>query len=101
MQFFNTPSSRAKFERNLHLLAETMRQGKFRIASGLSRAIDGIRRVRVLPNRRIDLLTVDESTRLTANMITWSIDQEPVRRDVAAPDEEDERAAPEHGDDAE
>lgn len=69
MRFFDTPSSRAKFERNLNFLAEAMSQGRFHIAPHLSQTIAGIRRVRLLPNRRIDLLTVDETTRLNANMM--------------------------------
>ena len=101
MQFFDTPSSRAKFERNLHLLAETMRQGKLRIASGASHTIDGIQRVRVLPNRRIDLLTVDESTRLTANTLAWAMREKAVARGNAGPDEEDRGTAPERGEDEE
>jgi hypothetical protein len=31
-------------------------------------AIDGLLRVRYLPNGRTDLLSIDEGTRLTANM---------------------------------
>lgn len=100
MQFFKPPSSRAKFERNLHLLAEAMRQGKFHIARGLSHSIDGIRRVRRLPNRRIDLLTVDESTRLTANMMA-EFEREPVGQGPAAPGEDDESTAPESREDEE
>jgi hypothetical protein len=36
---------------------------------GLSSLVDGLTRVRYLPNGRIDFLSVDESARLTANMM--------------------------------
>jgi hypothetical protein len=65
----NTPLTRAEFERNLHLLHRQMKDGKFHVAQGLARTLDGIARVRFLPNGRIDLLSVDESARLQANMM--------------------------------
>lgn len=55
-----TPESREDFERNLHLLEEKMNDDRF--------ATDGILRVRHLPNGRVDMLSIDESTRLMANM---------------------------------
>lgn len=101
MQSFDPPSSRAKFERNFHFLAEQMRQGKFRVAPGLSHTIDGIRRVRRLPNGRIDLLTVDEVGRVTANTLMWLIDQDPMGQGPGAPAEEGEQTAPEPSEDEE
>lgn len=77
IDFFETPSSRLKFERNLNFLAEALHQKRFFVRSGLTHTIEGIRRVRYLPNRRVDLLTVDESTRLNANMIARFANQEP------------------------
>lgn len=65
----NTPRTRAEFERNFHLLHRQMEDGKFHIAQGLSRSLDGLARVRFLPNGRIDFLSVDESARLLANMM--------------------------------
>jgi hypothetical protein len=59
-----TPSTRAEFERNFHILREQMRQGRYHIARGISL---GIEKVRYLPNGRIDFLSVDESARLQAN----------------------------------
>jgi hypothetical protein len=76
VDFFTPPSSRIRFERNLNLLAEAYNHGRFDVASGLSRTFDSLRRVRYLPNHRIDLLTVDESTRLSANMMTRLLDHE-------------------------
>lgn len=65
----NTPHTREEFERNFHLLHRQMTDGKFHVAQGLSRSLDGIARVRFLPNGRIDFLSVDESARLQANMM--------------------------------
>jgi len=65
----NTPRTRAEFERNFQLLHRQIADGKFHVAQGLSRTIDGIARVRYLPNGRIDFLSVDESARLQANMM--------------------------------
>ena len=68
-----TPPTRAEFERNLHLLHRQIEDGKFHVARGVS--LDGLARVRFLPNGRIDFLSVDESARLNANMIAQSIEE--------------------------
>lgn len=65
----NTPRTRAEFERNFHLLHRQLKDGRLHIAHGLSGVIDGLARVRFLPNGRIDFLSVDESARLQANMM--------------------------------
>ncbi len=64
-----SPQTRAEFERRLHLLRERLRQGKMYFSSNVVRGMDGLQRVRILPNGRIDFLSVDESTRLQANMM--------------------------------
>lgn len=69
MKSMNTPRTRAEFERNLNLLHRQIKDGKVHIAPGLSRLLDGLARVRSLPNGRIDFLSVDELARLDANMI--------------------------------
>jgi hypothetical protein len=70
MQRMSTiPATREEFERNLFLMAERIRSGKLFIHRGLHHSIRGIQRVRKLPNRRVDLLSVDEMARLQANMI--------------------------------
>ena len=61
-----TPRTSAEFERSFHLLHRQIEDGKFHVAQGIS--LDSIARVRFLPNRRIDFLSVDESARLNANM---------------------------------
>jgi len=64
---FNTPTTRAAFERKLNILKEVIEGGRIQFAMGVR--TDGLTRVRCLPNGRIDLLSIDESTRLTANMV--------------------------------
>lgn len=65
----DTPSTREEFERRLYLLRERLRQGKMHFSSSVVRTLDGLLRVRALPNGRIDFLSIDESTRLQANMM--------------------------------
>ncbi len=64
----SVPKNREEFERNFNILEESSRQGTFHIANHLSRSIQGITNVRLLPNGRIDFNTVDENARLMANM---------------------------------
>ena len=66
METMQTPMTRAEFEHRFHLLREQIKKGKFFIARGLTVGID---KVRVLPNGRIDFLSVNESARLQANMM--------------------------------
>jgi hypothetical protein len=63
-----TPDSREDFERNLYLLEEKIKNKKFAIATGARLAAEGLQRVRHLPNGRVDMLSIDESARLAANM---------------------------------
>lgn len=60
-----TPTTRAEFERNFHLLQEQIRQEKFKSFVSLT----GLAKVRFLPNGRIDLLSINEQARLNANMM--------------------------------
>jgi hypothetical protein len=62
-----TPKTRAEFEHRLHILRELIIQGKYHVASGLTLGFD---QIRLLPNGRIDFLSVNESARLQANMTT-------------------------------
>lgn len=68
MKNFNPPRTRSEFERNFQLLHKKMKDGKIRFVQGVS--VDGLLRVRYLPNGRIDFLSVDESARLQANMMS-------------------------------
>lgn len=58
--------NRDKFERNFHILQELMMNERFQVSSHVS--LDGIMRVRYLPNKRINFLSVNESARSMANM---------------------------------
>lgn len=64
---FSAPTSRSEFERNLFLIKEKIVQGKLSIFQGNYWAASGLLRARELPNGRIDLLSIDESTRSLAN----------------------------------
>lgn len=62
----HTPSTRAEFEERMNYAREQLINGKIHFAEGL-RGPDSLLNVRYLPNRRIDLLSIDEMARLTAN----------------------------------
>lgn len=64
-----TPESRSAFEQRMHALREQFRLDRMRISAQASRGADQLTKVRSLPNGRIDLLTIDESARLMANMM--------------------------------
>lgn len=67
METMQIPMTRAEFERRFHLLREQIRHGRFLIPQGMT---SGIEKVRYLPNSRIDFLSVNESARLQANMMS-------------------------------
>ncbi len=69
MENMKAPRTRAEFERNFHLLRRQLEDGNLHFAQELSRTLDGLLRVRFLPNGRIDFLSVDEMARLQANMM--------------------------------
>jgi hypothetical protein len=63
------PTSREEMEHNMFVLAEVINDGRLHIASHLRHSFEGLARVRILPNRRIDLLSISEMARLHANMM--------------------------------
>jgi hypothetical protein len=63
------PTSRRELERNLFLLGEKLKDGKIKFHPRVIHTIDGLMRLRKLPNGRVDLLSLDEMTRLNANML--------------------------------
>lgn len=67
MKHMETPSSRAEFEECMQIVREQLVQGKLMFSKGL-RGPESLLKVRLLPNRRIDLLSIDESARLQGNM---------------------------------
>lgn len=62
-----TPSTRAEFEERMNYAREQLINGMMHFSKGL-RGPDSLLNVRYLPNRRIDLLSIDEMARLNANM---------------------------------
>lgn len=68
-QMNSIPNSRNELERNMFVLAEVIKDGRLHIASHLTNSTEELARVRRLPNRRIDLLSISEMARLYANMM--------------------------------
>lgn len=60
----STPDTREEFEHRFHLLRESLSTGRLKVAAGLE---TGLERVRYLPNGRIEILSIDETARLSAN----------------------------------
>ena len=71
---FDIPLSRKEFEYRMNLLEAMIREGRMVFSSQCIGAIDGLTKVRRMENGRIDLLSVDESARLQANMMTMNLD---------------------------
>jgi len=59
------PETRAEFERRFHLLSVQLKRGLLHLPYN---APSGLEKVRLLPNGRIDFLSVNEFARLQANM---------------------------------
>ncbi len=59
------PNTRSEFELRFHYLQNIIKQGKFHVNANIS--MDGLLKVRKLPNGRIDFLSVNEQARLYAN----------------------------------
>jgi len=64
MESMDTPQNRSEFEQNFHLLKEKIQNDKMHFNPGMGL---GLTKVRLLPNGRIDFLSVNESARLHAN----------------------------------
>jgi len=62
-----TPKNRSEFERNINLLVDRIHKGNYSIPS--LQMINSFMNVKSLPNKRLNLLSVDESVRLQANSI--------------------------------
>jgi hypothetical protein len=71
--FKNTIPTRAEFEERMQIVREQLVQGKLKFNKGL-RGPESLLKVRLLPNRRIDLMSIDESARLQGNMARQFID---------------------------
>ena len=69
MTNMKTPRTRREFERNFHLLNEQMRRNMVHYNENTFRGMESLLHVKSLPNKRIDLLTINEMARLHANTI--------------------------------
>lgn len=58
-----SPLTREEFEERINFVIELLRTGKMH-----PQGLEGMLNLRQLPNGRIDMLSIDELTRLTANM---------------------------------
>lgn len=67
MHEMSTPQTRSEFEHRFHKLHAMLAQDKI---DGLGMMRDSFLNLRLLPNRRLDLLSIDESARLQANMMS-------------------------------
>lgn len=66
MQTMETPKTRAEFELRFHHLREALKNGRLSIPPEMGGSLLSLR---LLPNRRLDFLSVDEMARLQANMM--------------------------------
>lgn len=62
--------SRFEFEQKLNMLAEKIINRRISFAQHTKKTMNGLTKVRKLPNGRIDLNTVDEMVRVTANSVS-------------------------------
>lgn len=67
--------SREEFERNFFLLKES----QIKCSSNVKRIPNSISRIRYLPNKRIDFLTVDEAARCLANTTMFTLDRDLIK----------------------
>lgn len=67
LSHMETPATRADFEERMQIVREQLMQGKLLFNRGL-RGPESLLKVRLLPNRRIDLMSINESARLQGNM---------------------------------
>lgn len=63
-----TPKTREEFEYGFHLLSNSLSNNKMHFAPQAMNGVEGLKKLRYLPNGRIDFLSVNESARLQANM---------------------------------
>lgn len=62
-------NSRSEFEQKLNMLVERIRSKTIKFTAKSTKTMNSLTKVRTLPNGRIDLNTVNEMARLTANSV--------------------------------
>ena len=68
------PTTRAEFEHNVYLLINEIEQhidDKIFLANRIWSLGNSLTHLRYLPNRRVELSTIDERIRSHANMLDW------------------------------
>lgn len=80
--FSHIPKSRAQFEHYLNILECKLNDGTVQISSQMELSINGIQRVRFSPNRRVNLLTVDEFVRNLANTTANAAQMTAIKEDL-------------------
>lgn len=63
--------SRADFERELNILGEKLKGGRIKLAMGLERSFYGLSNARYAPNKRVDLITINEMVRTLAMSVNF------------------------------
>lgn len=61
-------NSRQEMERNMHIMVELLLTDKIKFSSKTIQSINSLKKVRKLPNGRVNLTTVNELARSMANM---------------------------------
>ncbi|MDR7052906.1 hypothetical protein J2W70_000250 [Pseudomonas koreensis] len=79
IQPMETPVTRAEFELRLHHLVENLKNGKVHYPSDI---VESLLRLRLLPNGRLDFLSVDETARLQANTVHTFINMREIFEDL-------------------
>lgn len=69
IQSMKIPRTRGEFEYRINLLGEAVKKGRYVNCVQDEESLEGFGKVRFSGNNRIDLLTIDESVRLSANMM--------------------------------
>lgn len=68
--YMQIPNTREDFENRINRLHYSIINNKMHFCSGVpSMSIEELLQMRCMPNGRADLLTIDESVRLSANMM--------------------------------
>lgn len=68
IQSMHTPDNREEFERRFNILYHQVVSGKMYFGPQAEKAVEGLLKLRKMKNGRLDMLTIDESARLQANM---------------------------------
>ena len=88
--FASIPQSRVEFEHHLNLLKEKLKGDTIKFSNNMVHSLEGIKKVRFSPNRRINLMTVNETVRLLGNTIVNAMYSESLKNSDSRDTQEDE-----------